>query len=58
MTDDERERIEREARHKADTDSRLASLEKQLGLILKGLGVVATAIGISIWNTLSGGIFK
>ena len=58
MTDDDRERIEAEATHKAAVNSRLKALEDKVSLILKGLGIAAIAIGTSIWNTLSGGIFK
>lgn len=58
MTDDERHRIAEDAKLKAETDARIVSLEGKVSLILKGLGAVATAIALSIWNTLSGGIFK
>lgn len=59
MTEEiDRDRIEADAAHKANTEARISALEQKVVLILKGLGIAATAIGMSIWNTISGGIFK
>lgn len=58
MDDETRDRIERDAKLKADTEARIRALEGKVALILKGLGIAAVGIGASIWNTLSGGIFK
>jgi hypothetical protein len=58
MTEGERERIAAEATEKADLRARVIALEGKVSLILKGLGVGAIMIATSIWNTLSGGVFK
>jgi hypothetical protein len=58
MTDDERRRIAEEADFRSEIKQRVKVLESQLGFVVKGLVAIASAIGITIWNSLSGGIFK
>jgi hypothetical protein len=58
MTEEERDRIAAEATEKANTHARVTALEGKVSLILKGLGVGAAMIAASIWDKLSGGIFR
>jgi hypothetical protein len=58
MTEAERERIAAEATEKADLRARVKALEGKVSLILKGLAIGAAMIATSIWDTLSGGIFR
>lgn len=58
MTEGERERIAAEAKWKAETTAEIKALKSKVKLILQGFGIAATALGLSILDKLSGGIFK
>jgi hypothetical protein len=58
IPEDDRDRIEAEARWKAETTADIKALKDKVALMLRGLGIAATALGLSILDKISGGIFK
>ena len=58
MTDDERLRIEREAKDDAKWESRVENLETSVRRLWYGVGAAALLIGTSIWDGLKAVLFK
>lgn len=58
MTDEERARIEKEARDDARWESRVEALESSVRRLWIGVGAAAMLIGTSIWDGLKAVLFK
>ncbi|MGL4309811.1 MAG: hypothetical protein ACRCSU_04935 [Paracoccaceae bacterium] len=56
--EEDRDRIEAEARWKANTDADISTLKSQVGWILKGFMALGAWLGVKILDVLGGGIFK
>jgi len=55
MTDDERDKIERDAMHKANTESRIAALEGKMKVMLTAAYGVVAWVAIKIAEVFASG---
>jgi hypothetical protein len=58
MTDEERDRIAREAKEDARWEARIEALEKSVSKLWYGIGAGAMMVFASIWDGLKGILFK